>query len=170
MLIVIYTMWDERSLTRRLPDLICNLYSPKSMDLKIDIKMDLDELDITEVKKIGFFNAGRELWSNARERAPYQSWTLKKSIGLHPRVPTWREKQVRIGPRKVVYAKIQELGWIIRPKTKKMLAWKKDGKWHFAKQVRIKPTYYMRDTWQKDGGKSIDRAFWEALDIVIRKI
>lgn len=52
--------------------------------------------------------------------------------------------------KNIKYARIQEEGGIIRPKNKKLLAWKtKSGKWAFAKQVEITPQPYLIPAYEK---------------------
>lgn len=73
------------------------------------------------------------------EKAPYDTGNLRRDIGTR----TYSD-YARVGTTKSTpYAKIQEYGGTIYPKRKKLLAWKKWWKWHFAKKVTIKPQPYL---------------------------
>lgn len=76
------------------------------MKIKITAKVnvDLKKLDIGKINQIGLVNATQRLVKIARENAPYETGTLKKSIGTQPGAITRNTKQARLGPRKVVYA------------------------------------------------------------------
>jgi hypothetical protein len=67
--------------------------------------------------------------------------------------------QVVYGSSKVPYARIHELGGVIKPKAGGVLAWKDEGSkyanedgWVFAKSVKIKAKHYLRD-----GGDGVTR-------------
>nr|DAW41983.1 MAG TPA: tail component [Caudoviricetes sp.] len=76
----------------------------------------------------------------AINKAPYDTGILRKSITTDI---TTNYGKVGVGGD-IKYAKIQEYGGTIRPKNKKLLAWKtKGGKWAFAKKVTIKPQPYL---------------------------
>ncbi len=68
------------------------------------VNVDLKKLDIGKINQIGLVNATQRLIQIARENAPYETGTLKKSIGAQPGAITRNTKQARVGPRKVVYA------------------------------------------------------------------
>lgn len=74
--------------------------------MKIDIKInfDLKKLDIGEINRIGLSNSTQALVKIAAANAPYETGTLKKSIGVEPATITKSTTQARVGPRKVVYA------------------------------------------------------------------
>lgn len=74
------------------------------MKITAKINVDLSKLDIGKINQIGLVNASQALVKIARENAPYETGTLKKSIGAEPNAITTNTKQTRVGPRKVVYA------------------------------------------------------------------
>lgn len=76
------------------------------MKIKVTAKIgfDLKKLDIGMINQIGLVNASQELVKLARENAPYETGTLKKGIGAEPGAITRNTKNVRVGPRKIVYA------------------------------------------------------------------
>jgi phage gpG-like protein len=73
----------------------------------------------------------------ASKKAPYKTWTLRRSI---VEKVSWLRATVWTN---VVYARIHEYGWIIRPKKAGRLVFKKNWKLIFAKQVRIPKRPYM---------------------------
>lgn len=76
------------------------------MRIKITAKInvDLKKLDFGKINQIGLVNATQALVRIARDNAPYETGTLKKSIGAEPKSITRNTRQARVGPRKVVYA------------------------------------------------------------------
>lgn len=74
------------------------------MEIKVKLNFDLRKLDIGTVTQIGLVNSTQRLVAIARENAPYETGTLKKSIGAEPGAITKNTKKARVGPRKVVYA------------------------------------------------------------------
>jgi phage gpG-like protein len=87
-----------------------------------------------KASKLAMTRIGNESLNIAIPLSPVLSGNLKRSLNSRPE--TFR---VRFGSN-LIYARIQDLGGTILPKRKKMLAWKKNGKWHFAKKVKI-PKY-----------------------------
>jgi len=63
--------------------------------------------------KIGLFSAGQEMRNRAITLAPFKSGDLRRSIGTDPATYSQIENQIKIGSNKV-YARIQDLGGIIR--------------------------------------------------------
>ena len=68
----------------------------------------------------------------------------------------------------MVYARIQELGGIIKPVTAKMLSWVSDtGERIFANAVHIPARPYLRpalDENEKDVVKAVETEIWRNLD------
>ena len=139
------------------------------MEIDVKINFDLDKLQVREVKRIWFKNSGEKIKTQARKYAPKKRYVLQNSIGLFPRFPNGLENEVRVGSRNVKYARIQELGGIIRPRKAKVLSWTEGGKRYFAKQVRIKPKKYFQKAFE-DGKDIVPKEFAKAVDIVISKI
>lgn len=69
--------------------------------------------------------------------APYKTGTLRGSI-----ITEVGSESAKIGSN-LPYARIQEFGGVIRPKKKKMLAFKVNGRWVFAKKVTIPKRPYL---------------------------
>lgn len=69
--------------------------------------------------------------------APYKTGTLRRSI-----ITDVNPNRAKIGTN-LDYARIQEFGGTIRPKKKKMLAFKIGGKWVFAKKVTLPARPYL---------------------------
>jgi len=80
-------------------------------------------------------------------KAPYRFGVLRREIKQ-----IYKEKKLVAGTGlSKKYAPIQEFGGWIYPKNKKVLAWKdKDGTWHHAKKVYIKPKHYFLNTLQEN--------------------
>lgn len=107
---------------------------------------------------------GSQIQSKARELAPVKRGQLRRSITK------------RMGNRYVVigtdlkYARIHEFGGIITPKAKKTLAFKVNGKWVFAKKVKI-PKYkgrgYFTPAFQK-AKKDAKRIFKKEIQINLK--
>lgn len=73
----------------------------------------------------------------AIENAPYKTGTLRRSI-----ITDVDSDRAKIGTN-LPYARIQEFGGTIRPKKKKTLAFKINGKWVFAKKVTLPKRPYL---------------------------
>lgn len=63
---------------------------------------------VWEINKIWLFNSSEDAIQSAQEKAPYETGTLKKSIGREPSVVSTRTKKVTVWPRKVEYAQRRE--------------------------------------------------------------
>lgn len=73
---------------------------------------------------------------------------LKRSLRLYAAVRTGTySARSRVTPL-IVYARIQELGGTVEAGDR-LLRWKTNGKFHFARSVRIPPRPYMRPTHRK---------------------
>lgn len=96
---------------------------------------------LEQAVEIGMMNIALYGQRRARELAPFKRGILRNSI-------TWEHqftpdvKRVRVGTD-LPYAAIHEFGGTIRPKNKKVLAFKVGGKMVFAKKVVI-PKYKKR--------------------------
>lgn len=75
----------------------------------------------------------------AKKFAPVKTGHLRRSIDGHKT----GEFSGRVGSA-IIYARIQELGGIIRPKNKKYLRFKVGNQWVFAKQSKIKGKFYLK--------------------------
>lgn len=74
------------------------------MEINVKINVNLDNLDINKIHQIGLINSTQIIAKQARENAPIDTWTLKKSISIEPNNITKTTKQARVWSRKVVYA------------------------------------------------------------------
>ena len=119
------------------------------MRIKITAKVNinLSKLDIKRVNQIGLVNATQALVKMARENAPYETGTLKKSIGAEPGAITRNTKQARVGPRKVVYAVRRE----------------------YENKKNPHKKFYMQRTADK-AQDIVQREFQHAAEIVVRSI
>jgi hypothetical protein len=89
-------------------------------------------------------SGGRVVQSQARIYAPVDIGNLRASIQAEPVKETPTSAEVQIGSG-AIYARIQELGGTIVPKTAKMLSWvNSSGQRVFAKAVTIKAQPYLR--------------------------
>lgn len=88
----------------------------------------------------------------AKRKAPVDTGTLRGSINTEPARREGRDLVARVKTTNR-YARYQEEGTgiygprrqMIRPKTGRLLAWKRNGRWHFARQVRgVKPKRFFK--------------------------
>lgn len=98
------------------------------------------------------------LQATAKDLAPVDNGTLRASILQSPIVVNGATISASVGTN-LHYATYMEegtgvygpLGRPIRPKNKKVLAWKNGGAWHFAKEVRgSRPRWYMRGSLERN--------------------
>lgn len=96
-------------------------------------------------------DSGAQLIQNAaKEKAPYRTGTLRRSIHTETEGGTIRATAT-IGTD-VVYAAQVEFGGTITPKTKKLLHWvDADGQEHFAKSVTQVARPYLRPAFDEKG-------------------
>jgi len=88
----------------------------------------------------------------ARQKAPYRTGTLRRSIHVEVTEVGAHSAMVEVGTGEdVPYAAIQEFGGVIVPKIAKMLAWRDrgTGEMIFAKSVTIPARPYMRPAWDE---------------------
>lgn len=69
---------------------------------------DLDKKIVDEITEITLINSSQEAILRASEKAPYLTWTLRKSIGAEPSRITRNTKKIIVWPRKVDYADNRE--------------------------------------------------------------
>ncbi len=74
------------------------------MEINVKVNVNLDKLDMWKINQIWLVNSTQRLVKMARENAPYDTWTLKKSIGAEPGNITKQTTEARVWSRKVVYA------------------------------------------------------------------
>lgn len=74
------------------------------MEINVKVSVNLDKLDMGRVNQIGLSNSTQILAKQARENAPIDTGTLKKSIGVEPATISTNTTEARVGSRKVVYA------------------------------------------------------------------
>ena len=96
---------------------------------------------------------GEAIRSEASQRAPYLSGTLRRSIHTVV-VRKGMRADCTIGTN-LVYAAIQEFGGVISAKRARMLAFQIDGEWVFAKQVTIPAHPYLRPAFDYKVGEAI---------------
>ena len=114
------------------------------------------------------------LQSSAKALAPVDNGTLRSSIVINPTVWNGSTAVGSVGTGPMAYAVYQEVGTgiygpagrPIRPKNKKVMAWQKNGKWHFAKEVKgVRPKWYMRGA-AEQSTQAINGYFQTAMDEV----
>lgn len=89
--------------------------------------------------------------SRAKANAPVQYGTLRGSINVQGPITSRNNVEAKVGTN-VKYAPYQEYGTgiyagngMIRPKRARVLAWKKNGKWIFARAVKgVKGKFYFK--------------------------
>lgn len=89
---------------------------------------------------------GEQMVIDSRRFAPVKKGNLRRSIQMHT-----GNRYVVVGTD-LIYAPIHEFGGTITPKAKKVLAFKVNGKWVFAKKVVIqkyKGRGYMRPAFEE---------------------
>ena len=117
------------------------------------------------------------LHGTAKELVPVDQGTLRGSLIISP--VTWSGSTAtgNVGTN-LHYAVYQEQGTgiygpsgqPIRPKTKTVLAWQKNGAWHFARQVRgVRPKWYMRTSAERNE-QAVNGYFATAMDEVARAL
>lgn len=97
--------------------------------MSITFKDPLDDIDkimkkfpikFQKAKGISLFRIGLDMKSDASRFAPVKSGDLSRSIDFFPRTPGAMGDFVRVGTNKV-YARVQDYGGRLRPKTSKYL-------------------------------------------------
>lgn len=116
------------------------------MKIVIKTNVNLSKLDIGKLNQIGLVNSSQELVRIARNNAPYDTGTLKKSIWAEPWHITTSTKKVIIWPRKVVYAQRRE----------------------FENKKNPDRKFYMKRTYD-EAEKVVQKEFDNALKIIVRK-
>ena len=122
------------------------------MEVKFDeqeIKIALKNLsEIPKQAMAGITNAVQdsmlEIQSTAKSPGyvPYKSGNLKRSITQKVEATPLKRVTGTIGSN-LEYARIQEFGGVIRPKTGKYLRFLGNNGWVSVKQVTIRPKFYM---------------------------
>ena len=107
-----------------------------SLKISIPEKLMKDKRFEQELKDT-LFEVSQKIRNDAVRNAPYRSWNLRRSI-----LAKQEWLKARIGTN-VVYARIQEYGWIITPKRRKYLTFKIWWKRVRTKQVRIRWKRYL---------------------------
>jgi len=74
------------------------------MQIDVKINVNLDDLSIWKINQIWLVNSTQLLAKQARENAPLDTGTLKKSIWVEPNNITTDTTEARVWSRKVVYA------------------------------------------------------------------
>jgi phage gpG-like protein len=100
--------------------------------------------DIPKAIKLTLSKVSQDIRSEAVVNSPYKTGTLRRSIMAHIE---WNEAKVGSN---LPYARMREYGGIIKPNRKKMLAWKNNWKWYFAKQVTQKGKPYLIPAFEKN--------------------
>lgn len=91
--------------------------------------------------KAGLLEMATDIHRRASAFAPKDTGALVNSGRIESLNDGYR---VTFGSSRVPYARIQELGGTIKPKSKPVLAWKDaDGEWVYAKSVTIKAKKYL---------------------------
>lgn len=99
-------------------------------------------------------NAGALIVENdAKERAPYLSGTLKRSIDHETVERSATRVAVSVGTD-LEYARIHEFGGVIKAKNAPYLKFQTaDGAWHSVKSVTMPPHPYLRPALDNNKGK-----------------
>lgn len=102
---------------------------------------------------------GQTVMNDAKIKAPYLRGDLRRSITMTPAVVPLGASLVRVWSDKP-YARIQDIGGIIRPRRAKRLAFKVNGQYVTASQVKIRGNKYMTNAFEK-GKKEFAQVFSE---------
>ena len=89
--------------------------------------------------RAGLFTAGQKVRTDGIRMAPVLSGNLRRSITTNPRSVAGIKDHIDIGTN-LIYARIHDLGGVIKPKRKNYLVFKINGKWVRTKKVTI-PKY-----------------------------
>lgn len=117
------------------------------------------------------------LQATAKDLAPVDTGTLRGSIIPKPMIISGSTITCSVGTG-LDYSLHMEQGTgiygprrtPIRPKNKKVLAWKQGGAWRFAKEVKgVRPRWYMRGSLERNTD-AINRYFATAADEVAREL
>ena len=129
------------------------------MEITVNIKVNLEDLDIWQINQIGLVNSSQGLVKIARENAPYDTWTLKKGIGVEANgsfttnddnlksIITKSTKEARVWPRKIIYSIRREF----------------ENKKNPGKKFYMKRTYEVAES-------VVKKEFQKAVDIVISNL
>lgn len=74
------------------------------MEINVKVNVNLDDLSVERINQIGLINSTQLLAKQAKENAPLDTGTLKKSIWVEPNTITRKTTEARVWSRKVVYA------------------------------------------------------------------
>jgi hypothetical protein len=117
------------------------------------------------------------LQATAKSLAPVDQGILRGSLLISPTIWNGSTATGSVGTN-LAYSIYQEQGTgiygphgtPIRPKTKKVMAWNKNGTWHFAREVKgVRPKWYMR-TSAEQNQSVINGYFNTAMDEVARAL
>lgn len=100
--------------------------------------------DIARATYLTLQKVSQDIRSDAVVNSPYRTGTLRRSI-----MASIEGDTAKVGSN-LPYARMREYGGVIKPKRKKMLAWKSNGKWYFAKQVTQKGKPYLIPAFEKN--------------------
>ena len=143
-------MFAENLCILHLSELITNIYSLKlipSMEINVKIKVNLDDLSIWKINQIWLVNSTQLLAKQAKENAPIDTGTLKKSIWVEPNSITTQTTEARVWSRKVVYALRRE----------------------FENKKNPHKKYYMKRAYDT-APDIVQKEFEKAVDIVIKSL
>ena len=99
------------------------------MPITVKMNFDLKKLDPTRIIRIGLINTSEKIQAKAQENAPYETGTLKKSIGTR----IWAYSAT-IWPRGVDYARRREFENNKNPSRKFYMK----RSWEFGKNIAQK--------------------------------
>lgn len=123
------------------------------------------------------------LQATAKELAPVDTNRLRGSIVIQPMKVSSNLIEGRVTAGGNAGTNVSYAGWVeqgtgiygpyhtpIRPKTKKVMAWKRGGVWHFAREVKgVRPRWYMKGSLERNRA-AIDGYFATAAAEVAREL
>jgi len=146
----------------------------------LDITIDVNDNDLRRLNKMpSDFRKG--LLEGVRKGMMIAEATSKKRMGkhgeigvksghlrrsVHSKVQDEGDKIIGMLYSNVVYARIHELGGTIRPRTKKYLRFKVNGKWVSKKEVTIPARPYLRPSIEEN----VERIKDVIVNSIIRKV
>lgn len=100
------------------------------------------------VRTMTLQRTGLEAMNGAKEAAPYITGNLRRSITMEPQKVGKSDLKVEVGSN-LVYARIQDMGGEIVPKSAQYLRFQVKGQWVMARRVKIKGNKYLTKQYER---------------------
>ena len=136
------------------------------LTLNFKVPKKFNSISLSEPIKDSIAIYTNKLRNQVVTNTPFKSWTLRRSIQSDIS-NNWMKAEIWTN---IVYAPIQEFGWIIRPKTKPYLTFKIDGKWIRTKKSVIKWKEYFQKAMKKFNEASFNKILVNELKSYLNKL